>query len=273
MSEPIALLISDMDGTLLAPDKILSAATIAAVQRLGEAGIDFTVISSRPPRGMAAVVKQLDVRLPFAAFNGGSLVGPDMQVLAAQHLAPQCARQAIAVLQAAGVGTWVFASDQWLMTDPGGYRVERERHTLGFDPIKVASFDHVIDRIEKIMGVSEHPEPLATLEARIHAALGGQVHADCSNPYYLDITPPDANKGFGVQALCERIGIPTTATAVIGDMSNDVPMFRVAGLSIAMGQAPAAVRASAQRSTLSNGEEGFASAINRLIEKLEMPDK
>jgi Cof subfamily protein (haloacid dehalogenase superfamily) len=265
MSEPIALLISDMDGTLLTPQKGLSQATIEAVQRLASAGIGFTVISSRPPRGMAAVVKQLGVRLPFAAFNGGSVVGPDMRVLAAQHLAPGCARQAIALLQAAAVGTWVFADDQWLLTDPLGYRLQRERHTLGFDPITVTAFDHVIDRIEKIMGVSEHPEPLAALEGAIHAALGAQVHADCSNPYYLDITPPDANKGAGVQALCARIGIPTTATAVIGDMSNDVPMFHIAGLAIAMGQAPAAVRASAHRTTLSNAEDGFASAITRII--------
>jgi Cof subfamily protein (haloacid dehalogenase superfamily) len=266
-NERIALLISDMDGTLLTPEKTLSPATIAAVQALDRAGIGFTVISSRPPRGMQAVVKALNVRLPFAAFNGGSIVEPDLVVSSAQRLAADCARAALAVLAEAGVGIWVFADDTWLITDPAGFRLERERRTLGFDPSVVSNFESVIDRIDKIMGVSEHHDQLKAAEARIHAVLGERAHADCSNPFYLDITPPDANKGVGVQRLCARIGTPPSATAVIGDMSNDVPMFRIGGLSIAMGQAPPEVLKAARVTTSSNAEDGFARAVEQHVIK------
>ncbi len=86
-----------------------------------------------------------------------------------------------------------------------------------------------------------------------------------SQPYYLDVTHPKANKGHAVSALCERIGVELRRTAVIGDAFNDVAMFAKGGFSIAMGQAPEEVTAHADAVTLSNSEDGFARAVGRLI--------
>lgn len=261
----IRLLISDIDGTLVTPDKVLTPAAIAAVQRLGAAGIGFSIVSARPPRGMASVAAALKVCLPFAAFNGGSLVEPDLRLISALRLAPEAARAALALLAARGVEAWVFADETWRLLDPHGAEVTRERHTLGFDPTVVRGFEDVILRIDKIVAVSDHPAKLAAVEADMRARLGDTAVAQRSQAYYLDITPPGADKGHAVRAICERAGVTLANTAVIGDMGNDIAMFRMAGLSIAMGQAPDNVRAAAKLSTAANTEDGFAKAVDRFI--------
>jgi len=265
----LKLLISDIDGTLVTPDKVLTAAARAAVQRLDEAGIGFSIVSARPPRGMQALAAALKVRLPFAAFNGGSLVGPDFRTISARRLSPTAAQTALALLAARQVQAWVFADEAWRLLDPNGPEVERERRALGFGPTVVGGFDDVVARIDKIVGVCDDHERLAAVELQMQAQLGGTANALRSQPYYLDITPSGADKGHAVRAICEHAGVPLANTAVIGDMRNDVAMFRIAGLAIAMGQAPPDVRAAAQLTTAANTAEGFAKAVNRFI--LPMP--
>jgi hypothetical protein len=94
---------------------------------------------------------------------------------------------------------------------------------------------------------------------------GDHVTAAQSQPYYLDVTHPEANKGSVVKFLSSRFEIPTSQIATIGDMPNDVLMFAHSGLSIAMGNASTDVQRAAQRVTTTNQDEGFANAVQRFI--------
>lgn len=267
MSPPAArgLFVSDVDGTLVTPDKTLTPAALEAAAELRAAGVPYTLVSARPPRGMARVVQAMGVTLPFAAFNGGSLVGPDMQVIEARYLPADAARQALAALDRRGVDAFVFADNAWLLRDASAPHVERERHTVGFDPAVVAGFDAVIERIDKLVAVSEDSAELDALEAELRPLLAGQANIERSQPYYLDLTHRLANKGEAVKLLGQRIGYDLAHTVVLGDMTNDVAMFRVAGFAIAMGQSPAAVKAQAQAVSRANTEDGFAFAVRTLV--------
>ena len=106
---------------------------------------------------------------------------------------------------------------------------------------------------------------MARAEAAARAELGDHVSAARSQPYYLDVTHPDANKGSVVGFFSRRYDIPTEEIATIGDMPNDVLMFAHSGLSIAMGNASPEVQRAARRVTASNAEDGFALAIERFI--------
>ena len=75
----IALVVSDVDGTLLTKDKILTDGRARAVQRLHDAGIGFTIISSRPTIGMRFLIEPLAITLPIGAFNGSSIVDPAVE--------------------------------------------------------------------------------------------------------------------------------------------------------------------------------------------------
>src|SRR4029079_8184127 len=91
--------------------------------------------------------------------------------------------------------------------------------------------------------------------------LGRHVSAALSQPYYLDVTHPKANKGEVVTLLSTMLAIPTAQIATIGDMRNDVLMFQRSGVSIAMGNATSGVQREARFVTTSNAEEGFALAM------------
>ena len=143
--------------------------------------------------------------------------------------------------------------------------MDHERRTVGFEPTLVADFDGVIDRLDKLVAVSDQPDLLADVERAAQLALGRTANALRSQTYYLDVTHPDADKGHAVRALCAEIGVPLAQTAVIGDQANDIAMFKVAGLAIAMGQGSDEVKAGAAFVTDANTAEGFAHAVERFI--------
>ena len=79
--QSIVALVSDVDGTLITKDKVLTARTIDAVERLRERGAFFCVTSSRPPRGLRMFVEPLGLTVAMAAFNGGVIVRPDLSII------------------------------------------------------------------------------------------------------------------------------------------------------------------------------------------------
>ncbi|WP_225769276.1 HAD family hydrolase [Inquilinus sp. Marseille-Q2685] len=261
----IALLISDVDGTLADPDKVVTPASVAAVRRLGEAGIGFSIVSSRPPRGLAGLIMQLGLALPLGGFNGGTIFRPDGSVVSELAVPEAAARIALATLRRFGADPWVFADNQWIATDPDGEYVPLERRTVGFEPTIVADLDPYLARAGKIVGASGDFERLARCEAELRGLLGGSAIAARSQRYYLDINHPEADKGHAVGRIAAAAGVDPAAVAVIGDAANDVPMFRAAGLSIAMGNAIDEVKALAHFVTAGNDADGFAQAVDRFL--------
>jgi hypothetical protein len=261
----ISLVVSDVDGTLLTTDKVLTERSREAVSRLGAAGIGFSVVSSRPPFGLGMLVEPLALRLPMGAYNGGALVMPDLSVLEQRVLPPDTAGEAIAIFRSFALDIWVFAGDRWLVADPVGAYVEWETQTIHVRPTVVQRLEDHLDAVAKLVGVSHDFALLAACEPVARRAVGERASIARSQSYYLDVTPAGTNKGIAVAELARRLGIPEAEIATLGDMENDVAMFRQSGLSIAMGNASPEVKHAADMATLSNDEDGFAVAVERLI--------
>ena len=261
---PIRAVLADVDGTLVTQEKILTERAIASVARLREAGIEFAVTSGRPPRGMSMLVEPLALTTPISAFNGGVVVRPDMSVLEQRTIPAPVVSPAIELLRARGLDVWLYIGADWLVRDPKAPHVDREAKTVRFDPTVVESFDGVTD-VAKIVGVSDDHDLVAAAAEQARAKFGDHVSAAQSQPYYLDITHPQANKGEVVSYLSASLGIPSEQFATIGDMPNDVLMFARSGLSIAMGNAGPEVQRAARRVTASNEQEGFAKAMERFV--------
>jgi len=259
----IALVISDVDGTLVTTDKRLTPATITAVRRLEAAGIGFTVASSRPPVGLQGLVAELGLRLPIGAFNGTTIVGPDLAPISQVLIPADAAREAAERLADGGADIWVFARGGWHLRNPAAAYVDLERRTLGVGPEIVADLSPLLGAAQKIVGVSADPERLAALEASLAAALGERATVHRSQAYYLDVTPPGIDKGSFVEAMARRRGISPQAIMTLGDAANDIAMFARSGLSIAMGNAAPEVQNAASAVTADNDADGFAEAIAR----------
>jgi hypothetical protein len=262
---PIQLMLADVDGTLVTPDKVLTDRAIAAVHALHAAGIRFAVTSGRPPRGMEMLVEPLALDTPLAAFNGGLFVNPDMTVIEQRVLPADEVPPTIELMRSFGLDVWIYRGADWYVLDAKGPHVDREQWTVKFAPTVVPSFDDLTDDVAKIVGVSDDLDAVARAEAAAHQRLGKHVSAARSQPYYLDVTHPEANKGGVVAYLAERYGVPPAEIATIGDMPNDVLMFTPSGLSIAMGNAGDEVQHAATKVTTSNQDEGFANAVEQFV--------
>ena len=260
----VALVVCDVDGTLVTRDKVLTPRAIEAAAALRGAGLAFTLTSARPPRGLDMLRGPLGIDQPVSAFNGGVIIGADGATLTQHVLAPQVARETIALLAERDVGPWVFTHDLWLTRDAQGPHVEHERRTIGYGPTITADFEDVLGEVCKIVGVSHDHDHLAAVTREAQARFGHVATVERSQPYYLDVTHRLANKGEAVRALAALIGVELMHVAAIGDGFNDIAMFKASGFAIAMGNAAPPVQEAADWVTASNEDEGFADAMARL---------
>jgi Cof subfamily protein (haloacid dehalogenase superfamily) len=264
-SSKISLLIADVDGSLVTKDKILTPRAQAAVKALDGAGIAFAITSGRPPRGMEMLIEPLALRTPIAGFNGGIFIKPDMTIIEQHLLAREAAERTVKIILDHRMDVWVYCGNDWFVRDPEAPHVAREQWTVKFAPTVVADFGAVLERAVKIVGISDDLDLVARCEKDAQDALGAQASAARSQPYYLDVTHPKANKGTVATTLSKLLSIPPAEIATIGDMPNDVLMFRKSGISIAMGNASPEVQKQARFVTTSYDDEGFATAVERYV--------
>jgi Cof subfamily protein (haloacid dehalogenase superfamily) len=261
----IRLLIADVDGTLVTQEKVLTRRAIQAVQKLHDAGIAFAITSGRPPRGMTMLIEPLALTTPIPGFNGGMFVRPDMTIIEQHVLPASVTARVITTIEAHGLTAWIYRRKDWFVRKREAPHVAREEWTVKFPPTVVPSFEGLEDEVVKIVGVSDDLDAVERCESDTQKAFAQQVSAARSQPYYLDVTHPSANKGAVVTWMSNVMHIPAEQIATMGDQPNDVLMFAKSGLSIAVANASHEVQHGATHVTTSNQEEGFANAVERFI--------
>ena len=261
----IRLVIADIDGTLVTTQKLLTPRSIQAVHRLREANIIFGVTTGRPPAGVKMLIPPLPALRFIAGFNGGVVVNRDFLIFKENLLESSTAEEVLQIILSHGLDAWLYTDKDWFVRDPEAYRVDREEQTVQFPPTVVPAFDGRFHNVTKVVGISRDYDAVARCEKAVQERFGTRVSAARSQPYYLDVTDPRANKGEVVTIASQFFGVPLSDIATIGDMTNDITMFRKSGVSIAMGNATSEVRKAATYVTSSNDEEGFAAAVDNFI--------
>lgn len=265
-AEPIRLIVSDIDGTLVNHAKVLTPRTRAAIAGLADRGIGFTVTTARPPVGLRSLIELLSLKVPAAAVNGGAIVNPDLSIVEEKLLAPDLARRSVAYLRDQGLDPWLFTDSAWYCRNPQGDHVDLETRTIAQDPTVVEDFEPALyERVLKITGACKDHRLLARCETTLQQDLGSAAIATRSQVYYLDVTSPLAHKGEAVASLSRALNVPIAAILTIGDGTNDIPMLQAAGFSVAMGNGSDAVKASAHVVTDDCENDGFAKAIERYV--------
>lgn len=261
----IQLLIADIDGTLVTREKLLTPRSVQAVQRLSDAGILFGVTTGRPPQGTKMLVDSLPGLKFIAGFNGAVVVRRDFSLFKLNLMPAAAAKQVVQIIEEHKMDVWLYTDKDWFVRDPRAYRVDREQATVQFPPKVIPDFNGLFDRVTKIVGISKDYDAVAVCEKDVQERCSASVSAARSQPFYLDVTHPKANKGEVVVMASEFAGIPTRGIATIGDMPNDITMFKQSGVSIAMGNASPEVQKAATYVTSSHEEEGFARAVEDFI--------
>lgn len=262
-SNGIALVISDIDGTLITSNHEVTEATKQTAHHLYERGITLSLASSRPPRSIRPLAEALALKSPFAAFNGALVTKANGEMVARNTIPPDVIQRIKAIADDLGIGVWLYDDTEWYVSNRDAF-VDREEHTSGFSPIMDGYENHLSEHLPKLTVVGK-PELVAIAEERVMGEMGDKVSASRSKPRFLDVTAYGIHKGSVVMRLSELLEISQNNIAVIGDGPNDVEMFRQAAVAIAMGQAVDSVRAEAKYLTSSNDDEGWSHGIEKYV--------
>jgi Cof subfamily protein (haloacid dehalogenase superfamily) len=259
------LLVLDLDGTVRSRVRGIPPGVRAAVAAAQAGGVRVCVATGRMWRSAEPWVRALGADPPTILYNGGQVLDfAAGRTLYERRLARHAARAALTLVRRdVDVQPHLYLADR--------VYVER-RHPLtdayaaddGLTYEVVPSLDDLLeDDPHKILIIGA-PERIDALGGAVRVA-GLPVHAVQSEPVYLEILPPGVSKGAALHAMLDEIGIAPAETIAIGDNWNDVEMIDAAGLGVAMGHAPAGVRARADYVCGTAEEEGVREVIERFV--------
>jgi Cof subfamily protein (haloacid dehalogenase superfamily) len=263
------LIASDVDGTLLDEHERITPRTRAAVRAAVDSGVQFVLATGRPPRWIAPVVDALGLT-PMAVCANGAVIYDSAtdRILSARMLSPEVlavlAEVATRVIPGAGlaverVGRSAHdAATPQFVSSPG-----YEHAWLNPDNTEVSVEDLLSAPAVKLLirkaGARSGDMAAALAE---HIGIEGDLTYSTNNGL-IEVVPLGVSKATGVEEVARPLGIVAADVVAFGDMPNDVPMLRWAGLGVAMGNAHPDAVAAADEVTASNSDDGLARVLER----------
>jgi Cof subfamily protein (haloacid dehalogenase superfamily) len=264
-----ALIASDVDGTLLDDQEMITARTRAAVRAAVDSGAQFVIATGRPPRWVQPVVDALGFAPMAVCANGAVIYDPSVdRIVSAQTLSADALGELaeIATRVIPGVGLAVErvgrsahdAATPQFVSSPG-----YEHAWLNPDNTEVSLEDLLSAPAIKLL-IRKSGATSAEMAAALaeHIGLQGDITYSTNNGL-IEIVPLGVSKATGVAEVARPYGIAAEEVVAFGDMPNDVPMLAWAGLGVAMGNAHPEAVASADEVTATNDDDGVARVLER----------
>jgi len=260
------LVATDLDGTLLAPDGLLSARTAAALQAVAAAGVVVVFATGRPPMVAGREVAAAGTGVHYGVMANGSIVCtlPEGDVLHTLRFPAQVAVDAVRSLRVhdAALG-FALATDAGFTAEPGFHERMPIRSGDATVPDALVGHDTATDAVKLI---AFHPHVGAhDLMRSLPQVLGPDLTVNHMGADAVEIAPAGADKGVGLAWLCRHLDIRPDDVMVFGDEVNDLPMFQVARHRVAVANANPLVREAADEVTASNADDGVALVLERLL--------
>lgn len=261
----------DLDGTLLQTDGQVSARNRRALTELMERGVEVMIATGRGVPSALSATRDLGLSCPLVCFNGSVIVEPGGKLLQELKLCEQIAEAVIDAVVHAGIDLLAHRGDRKQIVPPGRHH---ELEGILARMIHVEHIDaHHPGDLTRI-GLVADGGPLERLLSELRAAHAiDSYHYPLSHipsfadfsAHHADIEPASAGKAEGLAWLQANRGIDPAEVVAIGDMHNDLPMLRAAGLGVAMGTAPQPVREAADRTTAHHDEDGVAQVLESVF--------
>ncbi|NLB80452.1 MAG: HAD family phosphatase [Clostridiaceae bacterium] len=259
------LIATDVDGTLLNSNSVLTQATIQGMKDVVDKGVLFTISTGRPAAGVAKFADILDKDMPFIIFNGAVVV-----MSKSGHVLYRCGLDMHLVKKIIDFGkalntTMVIWSESNLYAFELNERVLKYKSISGVDPILIKDIDELKDEtIIKILW-NDETEKISEFQVDMQKKMGKEVNCHTSRPYYLEFVSLGASKAIALQKIEEKFGIKPDETIAIGDGYNDISMLQYAGLGVAMGNAPSEIKEIADITAPTNDNDGVLYIIKKYI--------
>ena len=263
------LICTDIDGTLLNSEHRISDENKKAIQLAVQNNILVSLVSGRIAGSLEVLQKELGITGPLGCYSG-SLVLDRHEVLASHPITNDQARRILASLASSGLQAIIFGKEHWYIDTSGKWHDKEAKVSLyegtvcDFSPL-LDSWEQEGESPYKILCMSEDSALVQTMETTLQALFHTELNVFRSSPQYLEISAKGIDKGHAVQAICKKYGFSSSQVMAVGDFYNDLGMFREAGYSVAMGNAPDDIKSQADTVTRTNDENGLALAIEAIL--------
>ena len=258
------LIVTDLDGTLLDSHGSITQPVADAIQEATASGIEVIVASGRNRPAVEPVLQELGLNTPHIGTGGAYLYHPNRHLLFHEPVPALYIPEIVEIIRHYGLGMGFFEVEatylegppnlvQWMLehySSPGTLVVsDMLQAEIGL-PGKIFLWGDIPPLLEAIKTLKARSLPLTLVKS-------------LNNGY--EINAAGVTKGRALKAYAELQGIPLDRVAAFGDQHNDLSMFAEAGLAVAMGNAPEAVRAAADHIAPTNDQSGLAWGIRSLV--------
>jgi len=262
------LIASDMDGTLVNDESVLTERTKTAILNAVEKGVVFVTATGRPFSNVQEVNNMLDKDMPFIVFNGAeAYMGKSGKLLFEHFLDFELAKEAFDIGQKIG-------TSQIVWTGPVLWANRRDTATSAYEAVcnglemKITTdltfIKDEVDGISKVLWIDD-PARIKELLVEMNAQFGNKLRCVSSMSHFLEFVSIKAGKGTALAEIGRIFGIDKTEMIAVGDANNDLCMIEYAGLGVAVANAADDIKAKSDYVTKSNNEDGVAEVIEKFI--------
>lgn len=262
---PIKLIATDIDGTLVSSQGMITERSLRAIRAAREKGITVAIATGRFPENAFLLLEDYGLRLPIVGVNGARIVDENLKEISSHPMAPEAVRGAIDVLMHAGSDFFIFG-DHAICTATA----QKKHHSelSQGDRIRELGFQYYHGKEEVKDFIRQHTVykffvcdnvPLSIVRQGLSAVPGIDLTQSWFNN--IEIMPAGVDKGRGVRDMAASLGLSMDQVMALGDQDNDIPMLKAAGFGVAMGNGSDETKSAARFVTDSYAEEGFAKAL------------
>ncbi len=263
-----AIIVMDLDDTLLRQDLTISDRTVRVLGECSARGISIMLASGRSPEAMFPYSRRigLDRMQSYLICNNGSqTIRSDTGEMVIEHRLPtEIAIEAFRLTVDAGLSCHIYENDVIYVSKETEFS-ERDRMLSGLKPIIPADYEELIRKGVYKLVIPGDPEFIVPVEAEFKVLFRDRATVFVSKPFFLEVLPRDVGKGEALREIAEGIlGVGRDRVMAFGDSMNDCGMLRTSGWGVAMGNAPAGLLLAADRVTGTVEEDGVVAELRRL---------
>ena len=271
-SQPIRLIISDIDGTILDNQHQVDPDLKDIIPLLNQEQIPFVLASARSPLGMEPIARELGLGdNPLACYNGALVIKGDPQAyetIIEHPLDKEEIRTFLELVKAEfpSVSINLYSGKDWI-ADRLDKWVQIEAAITGERPMIQNELIPVLNAqmpVHKLLLIDQAPV-IQKLHDYLQTLDFAKTAFYLSKDNYMEVTAKHVSKEQALYEIAQHYQVPLEQVMTVGDNFNDLPMLRLAGLGVAMGNAPEAVKTEAKAVTKSNNEHGVAEAIKEYV--------
>jgi Cof subfamily protein (haloacid dehalogenase superfamily) len=272
------ILVLDVDGTLLNSRKEITPSTLATLLKIQQMGIQIVLASGRSTHGLRSLAETLELDKYngyILSYNGGQIFNMQTrELLFERRIDPENIPYIEKQANNCNFAVLTYHKDTIITNQAANIHVREEAARNNMHLAEAKSFASTITFAPcKCMLVSDDEEALVRLEHKLKKRLSGSLDVFRSEPYFLEVVPPQINKADTLGVLMEKLGVQPEDVIAIGDGVCDIGMIQMAGLGIAMGNAGEQVKRCADYTTTSNDDDGVAKAVEEhIIAKIRPAD-